>query len=441
MRKYSPLIIIAVILFIAGLCWLYFNNYLEREKPAIKLNQEISAIGKHKKIEITFSDQKSGLAHITVEVIQDNKGHMLATQKFTSRGVKQKFLSLTLDTTALKIHDGPAVIKFSARDHSLFRNKTILSQSVKIDTMPPQITVLNSINYANQGGTCLITYRTSKPVTSTGVYMNDYYTAGYTLFIDNKPTSVTYFAIPITATRNKTKMFVYAQDDAGNEAKVALPCQIKEKKFRADKMNLGESFLQQKMPEFQASLPALQGKTTLEIFTYVNGQMRDDNFKTIQTICQKSAPQKLWEGTFLRLPRSKPMALFGDKRTYLVGGKPIANSLHVGVDLASTANAAIEAANNGVVVFTGSLGIYGNAVIIDHGLGVFSLYGHLSSIDTAVGKTVKKEGVIGRSGISGLAGGDHLHFSIIVGGQFVNPQEWWDPHWIENNITRKMIFQ
>ena len=440
MKKISTYIFILVILIIAGLCWLYFNNYLERENPTIRINRDISAIGKNKKIEVTFSDLKSGLAQISVEVIQDDKGHILSSQKITSRGVKQKDLSLALDTTALKIHDGPAVIKFSARDHSLFRNKTILSQSVKIDTIPPQITILNSVNYANQGGTCLITYRISKPVTGTGVYVNDYYTPGYTLFIDNKPISLTYFAIPISATRSKTKMFVYATDDAGNEAKVSLPCQIKEKKFRADKMNLGESFLQQKMPEFQAANPTLQGKTPLEVFVYINGQMRDDNFRTIQNVCQKSAPQKLWEGTFLRLPRAKPMALFGDKRTYLVGGKAVASSLHVGVDLASTANAPIEAANGGVVVFAGPLGIYGNAVIIDHGLGIFSLYGHMSSIEATVGKTVKKEEIIGHTGMTGMAGGDHLHFSIIVGGQFVNPQEWWDQHWIENNITRKLVF-
>jgi murein DD-endopeptidase MepM/ murein hydrolase activator NlpD len=133
------------------------------------------------------------------------------------------------------------------------------------------------------------------------------------------------------------------------------------------------------------------------------------------------------------------MALFADRRTYLVGGKPVANSLHVGVDLASTANAPIEAANNGVVVFAGPLGIYGNAIMIDHGMGLFSLYGHMSAISTTVGKAVKKEDVLGRSGISGLAGGDHLHFSILVGGQFVNPQEWWDPHWIDDNITKKTI--
>jgi len=138
------------------------------------------------------------------------------------------------------------------------------------------------------------------------------------------------------------------------------------------------------------------------------------------------------------MKNASPMALFGDHRTYLYGNKAIGESTHLGVDLASTANAPVEAANNGIVVFVGTLGIYGNAIIIDHGLGIFSVYGHLSSISTKTGQTVKKGDVIGNTGTTGLAGGDHLHFGMLVGGQFVNPVEWWDPHWIKDNVADKL---
>jgi murein DD-endopeptidase MepM/ murein hydrolase activator NlpD len=296
---------------------------------------------------------------------------------------------------------------------------------------------LKSINYINQGGTGFVAYQPSKPLVSTGVYINDYLSPAHPITIDNKPSYVTYFALPMTATQATTRITIFARDEAGNETIVGIPCMIKEKKFRADKMNISESFLQQKMPEFQAMVPSLQGKTPLEVFAYINSQMRNDNFLTIQKFCQKSSPQELWEGTFLRMTNGAPMALFGDKRSYMYNGKVVGESIHSGVDLASNARAPIEAANKGIVVFTGALGIYGNTVIIDHGLGMFSLYGHLSSIDTTAGKNVAKGEKIGLSGMSGLAGGDHLHFGIIVGGQFVNPQEWWDPHWIKDNITDK----
>lgn len=441
MKKYSSLVTAIVIaIIIAGLCWLYFGNYLEREKPAIKSSEAISAVGKQKKLEVTFTDEKSGLSRIDAEIIQDNKVQILADEKFPSRGNKQKKLSLNIDTAALKLHDGPAQLKFTATDYSLFNNQYILSLPVRIDTIPPQISLLNPVNNVNQGGTCFVAYRVSKPAALTGIYVNDYFSPGNTIMVDNKPTSLAYFAIPLDATKTKTTFRIFARDYAGNESLVTIPCLIKEKKFRADKMNLSDTFLQQKMPEFQTLIPALRGKTLLEVFSYVNGQMRTDNFRTIQSICQKSSPTKLWEGTFLRMTRAQPMALFGDKRTYLIDGKAIADSVHVGVDLASIAHAAIEAANNGIVVFAGPLGIYGNAVIIDHGQGLFSLYGHLSDIRTAVGKKVNKEELIGYSGVTGLAGGDHLHFGIIAGGQFVNPQEWWDPHWINDNVSKKIIF-
>jgi len=168
--------------------------------------------------------------------------------------------------------------------------------------------------------------------------------------------------------------------------------------------------------------------------------MRTDNDKKIQDICRKTSDKKLWEGTFLRMRNASTMAKFGDKRTYLIAGKTAGSSIHLGVDLASTMHAPVEAANGGIVVFAQELGIYGNAIIIDHGQGLFSLYAHLSSIDTQLGKAVAKEERIGFSGSTGLAGGDHLHFSTLVGGQFVNPLEWWDPHWIEDNINKKMNF-
>ena len=435
-------IIIAAVVIVAGLGlgFLWWGNYLERETPSIKFNQDISIIGKQKKLDITFSDQKSGLSRIYAEIIQDNKGQILAEENISIKGNKQKVLSLTIDTMALKLHDGPATIKFIAADHALLKNENLLSRPVTIDTVPLQIFPLNPVNHANQGGSCFITFHTSKPLASAGVYVDSNFTPGFTASINNKPTTVVYFSIPVNATNAKTVIKAFARDTAGNESAISIPCLIKEKKFRADKMNLSDAFLQQKMPEFQIMVPSLRGKTLLDTFIYVNGQMRTENFRTIQSVCQKSSPTKLWDGTFLRMSNASPMALFGDKRTYVLGGKDIGESVHGGVDLASTMHAPIEAANNGIIVFAGALGIYGNAVIIDHGQGLFSIYGHMSSITVTTGKSVKKQEVIGYSGISGLAGGDHLHFGILCGGQFVNPQEWWDPHWINDNINKKMIF-
>ena len=146
----------------------------------------------------------------------------------------------------------------------------------------------------------------------------------------------------------------------------------------------------------------------------------------------------LWREAFSQLINTAVESRFADYRTYFYQGKEIDKQVHLGFDLASTANAPITAAQRGVVVHADYLGIYGNCVIVDHGLGVQTLYAHLSSMDVKVGDKVQKGQTLGRSGMTGLAGGDHLHFTVLVNGQAVNPVEWWDPKWIEDNIRPKL---
>ena len=177
------------------------------------------------------------------------------------------------------------------------------------------------MHYINQGGTGFVAYQPSKPLAYTGVYINNYLSPAHPTLINNKPSYITYFALPMDANKATTKIMILARDEAGNETNITVPCDIKAKKFRADEMKLKDDFLQQKMPEFQAMVPSLKGKTPLEVFAYINSNMRNDNFLTIQKICQISSDKELWEGTFLRMKNGAPMALFGDKRRYVYNGK------------------------------------------------------------------------------------------------------------------------
>lgn len=393
-----------IIFLTAVLAWIFFGSYVELGKPQIKMSEEIRAVGRQKTIDILFSDSLSGLAHLRAEVIQDNKSQILMDQTIALKKQKHQTVSLTLNPYALKLHDGDATLKISAVDHSLFGNQNTRILPLKIDTLPPQLSLTSRVNYINQGGTGYVAYQPSKPIVETGVFVNNTFFTGHPLPGARPSTYAVYFPVPVDTGNAQVNISLFARDEAGNETRMILPFIVKKKSFRQDKMIVSEKFLQQKMPEFQALFPELRQKSLLDAFIHVNSQMRNENFETIRKICEKSSPQELWEGTFLRMTNAAPMALFGDKRFYVYQGKTIGESVHAGVDLASTAMAPIEAANKGVVVFTGALGIYGNTVIIDHGLGIFSLYGHLSSISTAVGKTVAKGEKIGLSGMSGLAG-------------------------------------
>jgi murein DD-endopeptidase MepM/ murein hydrolase activator NlpD len=145
-----------------------------------------------------------------------------------------------------------------------------------------------------------------------------------------------------------------------------------------------------------------------------------------------------WKGRFLRLPKSAPRARFADHRKYTYKGKVIDQQVHLGVDLASLKRSPVPAANNGVIVFADRLGIYGRTVFIDHGFGLFSMYAHLNQIAVKAGQKISKGDILGKTGNTGLAGGDHLHFSILIHDTFVNPVEWWDAAWIKNNISSKI---
>ena len=426
-----------VLLLAGGGVW-FFLNVGERDKPVAEVGADAAVIGLRKSLTVTFSDAGRGLARTEVVIAQDNRSHVLSAVDYPETGVGRKAVTVDIDAAALKLHDGPAQLTLAAVDHSLWKNRVSVTQAVTIDSLPPQIIQLNTQNHINPGGACVVAYRLSEAAERTGVQVGELFFPAYPAALAGKPGYAAYFALPLDAVPGTPQIRIMARDSAGNETASGIPALIQKRKFRSDKMPLSESFLGQKMPEFQASVPELRGKTPLETFIYVNTLLRADNLKSIQAVCQKSEPKPLWQETFLRMKNAAPMALFGDRRTYFYEGKAVGESVHIGVDLASLVHAPIEAANHGIVRFTGPLGIYGNTVIIDHGMGLSTLYAHMSGIQVKTDQTVKRGEVIGLSGMTGLAGGDHLHFGVAIHGQFVDPREWWDPHWIADNVTKKL---
>ena len=235
---------------------------------------------------------------------------------------------------------------------------------------------------------------------------------------------------------------IVARDDAGNETLASFNYKVFPKKFHSDTIDLdktaGGKFLENVVPPIMSQTPELRDQGSLiKNFLLINGSLRQEDAQKLVAFSQRTAPRFLWKGPFLRLP-GKTEASFADYRTYIYGGQPVDHQTHLGFDLAGSEHMPVRAANDGVVVFAGFFGIYGNAVVIDHGCGIQSLYGHMSSIAVKEGDQVKNEQEIGRSGQTGLAGGDHLHFTMLLDGIPVNPVEWWDPHWIHDRIEAKI---
>lgn len=174
-------------------------------------------------------------------------------------------------------------------------------------------------------------------------------------------------------------------------------------------------------------------------FKLVNEDFRKANEAVIRgVIAQESENPRMWRGAFVRPLAAAPKASFAEERRYIWDGREISRSRHMGVDLADVAQARVVAGNAGRVIFAGELGIYGGLVIIDHGVGVSSLYGHLSSLSVKKGEVVKQGDEVGRTGATGLAGGDHLHYEIRVQGEPVSPLAWLDERWVKEHIEDKI---
>jgi murein DD-endopeptidase MepM/ murein hydrolase activator NlpD len=429
---YIAIALALVGLMVAGVLFLYPR--LEGEPPSISLSPEPTVVGKSASFTLLCEDRVAGIKEIRVELLQGERVFSVLAETYP-RGTSVVKKVLEINPQSLGLREGETLMRAEARDRSWRRggNPNFLEMRFMVDTRPPSVEVLSRFHYINQGGTGLVVYRASEKLARSGVEVGDLWFPGYPV---GDRGYITFFAVPYDVSP-KTPIALVAEDRAGNRSRTSFPYRIKLVAFRKETIHVDEDFLQRVMPYFTERDSSLKGNL-LEVFLRVNGELRKANEQKISELCRQTAPVPLWSGPFLRMANAKPMARFADQRVYLNGTKEIDRQVHLGEDLASLAMSVVEAANRGRVVFAGELGIYGNAIILDHGCGLSSMYAHLSRMDVQPGQEVTKGQALGITGSTGLAGGDHLHFSILVSGVYVNPIEWWDPHWLKDNVEDKL---
>jgi murein DD-endopeptidase MepM/ murein hydrolase activator NlpD len=289
-----------------------------------------------------------------------------------------------------------------------------------------------------RGGAGAVVYSVREETQRDGVQVGDAFFPGHPFPGDPKR-RIALFAIPRDVALNP-RIAVVAVDRAGNEAAAAWPVALTERVFDDVRIELGNNFLQVKVRDL-AEAVGVKEEDPLSAFRKINSEIRAQNEKKIRELVAQSSDEPLFVGEFRQMKNSAVTSGFAERRSYYVEGTKVSEAIHFGYDLASTAGAPIEASNRGRVLFAGDLGIYGNCVILDHGLGLVSLYGHLSQIGVAEGDLVEKNQTIGRSGDTGLAGGDHLHYAMLVGSAYVDPTEWWDAKWVEEKVMSRLVEQ
>ncbi|THB77061.1 MAG: M23 family metallopeptidase [Desulfobulbaceae bacterium] len=438
-KRFPSLYFIPVIL-IPILVGLAYYLFFESEQPVIELSMSNEFIGVQKALSLKAEDQKSGIKSVSLTITQNDKSHVLFEERVQRTGytgtvgkpIVEK--DIVLSPAELKLTDGEAtltleVFDFSARSY-LKGNNSKITRTVTIDTKPPKIRIIHSERYINPGGTGIVIYRLDDLEATSGLIVNDHYHPGFVVGDGRDDIFIAYFGLPYD-TESITTSIVQAQDQAGNKTTLPFSSIFKKKTYRQDRINVGNSFLQKKVPEFEQYYPEMSGDL-VDKYLFTNNEVRTRNNAQIKELCGSPHPSRLWEKRFLRMA-GQSRAGYADKRTYYYGNKAIDRQVHLGIDIASTKNAEVKAAAAGIVTFADYLGIYGNMVMLDHGQGVFSLYSHLSQINVAISDQIESGVVLGRTGTSGMAGGDHLHFSVLINGVFVNPLEWWDQNWI--NVT------
>ncbi|HVO95652.1 MAG TPA: M23 family metallopeptidase, partial [Terriglobales bacterium] len=375
----------------------------EWRKPEIKITPDNDTIGLGN-IEISVTEQGSGLKSFSAVLSSGGTDYPLVNEQY-DQPVMQKQFAIVPSTKLAGAKEGPAVLKVSARDRSSWNwfrgNETVIQKNVTLDITPPTIELIADDRYVNFGGVGVIVYKPGADTVATGVKIGNYLFPGYKGQIQEHPDYyLAFFAHPYNVAEDQ-KAMLFAADKAGNSREMKLVYELKNVKYKKSTIPISDDFIQGKVAPLLNDVGARQGSPK-EIFVKVNKGLRKENEDKIAAITKKSTPKLLWQGAFSQLSNSKVEANFADARTYIYKDEAIDTAYHVGYDLSVTKHYPAEAANSGIVAFTGDLGIYGNTVIIDHGLGLFTLYSHLSSIDVKVGDPIKQHQIIGKTGETGL---------------------------------------
>ncbi|HEY2149997.1 MAG TPA: M23 family metallopeptidase [Vicinamibacterales bacterium] len=427
--------------------------------PVLVIVKPEHVVGQTGAVELTAEAPNARFTSLTVSLEQNGKTVPLFTldkpETATVTPVNRNQIRIARAIGKMnlpELQSGPAKILVSATRPS-FLNLTKLtstaSREFQVRLDPPRIAVLSTHHYVNHGGSEMVVYKATPADVMSGVRVGDIEYPGFPatgagVEGADPALKVAFFALLYDQPLN-TPIVAFARDEAGNQAKATFVDNVFEKPFKKSRIEIDDKFINRVVPdiiehspELKMTAPPQDSPEMLAAFLRINGELRKINADEIAAMAAKTSPSRLWEGPFTQMGNSKVEASFADHRTYIYKGKEVDQQTHLGFDLAVTEHVPVLAANSGIILNASWLGIYGNCVIIDHGLGVQSLYGHMMSFDVKVGDKITRGQLLGRSDSTGLAGGDHVHFTMLVGGRMVNPVEWWDPHWMTDRVDRKL---
>ena len=434
--SFGVLLVFALI--IGGALYIYNSAMFERDVPEI--NMENNGYWNLKKPLKIVIDDASGLKSYKIVLKNNGERQILQNEQFiTPENSLHVEVSPPKSAYAMKTKE--IVISIEATDASKWNmlngNSVRVEYKLKIDKKRPRLSNVANSYKIKKGGAALVVFK-AKDENLKDLYIQTnfgkkfkvtpFYKEGYYISL---------LAWPVT--ENNFRATIVATDEAGNIAKINVPLYLKDKRYRTSKIKLSDKFLNGKIAELAEEFAETAGvEDKIEQFKIINEDVRAKNETLIHDITS-NVPDEMIKNFKIKkmypLKNAAIVARFGDHRLYSYQGEEVSESYHLGLDMASNAMAKIKPQNAGDVVYADYNGLYGNMPIIHHGLGLYTLYGHCSSLNVANGDSIRAKAHIANTGKSGYAMGDHLHFGVLIQGIEVRPAEWMDTQWMKLNIS------
>ena len=402
--------------------------------PVVDVPTPVTTLGQATPITVHVRDPR-GVRSVAAFVEQNGARYRVGEAAQPS-GVTESTWNFTAGVnTTPQLKDGKAKLILEATSNGFLRKTARWERDVTVVTRPPIVSADSDQHYLYRGMADLATFNVSGTWTEAGVRVGDQTFRGWPV-PGGKPGFFSLFAFAWNIPPS-TVPLVYASNGAGNDVTSPIVFQFPKKeqpKYTVHDLQVSDQFMQKVVGELDPN----GAGDPVSRFVKINSEMRRANNKVLSDLRLKTADRFLWSQPFARQSHSQAESSFADTRNYIYKGKKIDQQVHLGYDLAVTQHVGVEASNDGRVVYAAPLGIYGNCIVVDHGYGLQTIYGHLSQINVHEGDMVKRGQVMGTSGQTGLAGGDHIHFGMQLDGIQIDPKEWWDSHWIKDHIAKRI---
>jgi len=429
--------ILLLLIIAGGAGFVYFSPMFEKNPPKIEV-KTTGYTNLKNPIEIKLKDE-SGIKSYSVVLVGNNRADVIAESNGEDLG-KEVTLKVKLPKN-LKDYQVKLVITAvdKSKWHFFAGNEAKKTVTLEVDKLAPDAQVVNNSYAIGKGGSAAAVVQVrDKNLKDAYILVNGKYKFKLTPFY-KEGYYVALVAWPITEEDFDANLV--AEDYAGNIVREHIPYYWKTRGIynpKNVKIRISDKFINQIATRVLDRMGMDIPNDPVEIFKTVNEKVRKINEAKIHEITSPVYEEKVnsfYIRRFKPLPGSAKRADFGEIRHYIYNGKEISRAIHKGVDLAKVKRSPIYANNPGRVVASEYIGIYGNTLIIYHGLGLYTLYGHTSEFKVKKGDSVRKGTVIARTGATGAVFGDHLHFGVYVQGYPVQPLEWMDPRWIKTNIV------